>query len=912
MTGVPGSVTPPLIVRIAGLPAETVAPFSHAALIEVIERRERLRERLGEVRSTLVECLHGAVRTAAREDRRFLLSVKRSCFNGGALKAFRQDPRWPFLANVASAVVDTAVIMEGAVEEVEAEVETSYRRALRQERESLVQLLANRAFVRGIALSSPDIAQHLDRLIGREPDRFGRREKRLCLTLLRYASRAALKLSPFSTLTRTGLGRVTDGAPADFAFLPGASWQERSTISLRRELLEQCSSLLLRCGRFTEGLQVSINETLTCGGNGTCAFFRPGRWEFDDESGPFRYREPSFVRVRLEGPLVPWMLAELRGEPRTIHRHLVERAVAAFDTEDRDLIVQGIAGLLDIGFLSLILPWSFNEPDLEHRILTYLDALPDVGLGDFRDRLRELIGLLSGYAETASPARILGLGKRGVEGLFRALALPAGVDSQIEFKAYDKTFEEEVFLLPEPAPTGTHEIVHLARDRMRALVEDLEPLACWIDLHSSVHDLLHTLAAFGERRWPGAKDVGLLEFFGAAQPLFNAYLRYRAGLLATSPASPPGFNPLSLESVRGLNRWREYVAKGLNDCFRDAGPAQRLCSRALGALLDQVPAVAARACAFCAFVQPVDPEGRLWVLSSLGEGFGRFGSRFTLGMDDDTRASWTAWFTPLSVLELEGEQVELVDMACPGPRTINVHAQQTCRVLKMPGEHPTVALERLVHLHDLRVRLRGAELPPVLTDAISRRLLPISLGSLNTDARPTLLKFLSIFGSRDLRRPLPTRAPREVDGVQVLDRHLLGPIVYSRKKWRFEPQQLLSSIEGCGEPAAYVRVNRWRLGQGIPDQVFVLEPIALAGSFYHRKPQYIDFSSPSFVQIFRSILRENVRALVLEEALPTPDRFPVRGSGWAAEVQLESFVFHREPLPLVAYERRQQPPAWQA
>src|SRR4029077_4252354 len=98
-----------------------------------------------------------------------------------------------------------------------ATLEDLYRCALRQERASLVQFLGNRAFVRGVALSSPDIAQHLDRLTGREPDGFGRREKNLCLTLLRYASRAALKLSPFSTLTRTGLGRVTDDAGADFA-----------------------------------------------------------------------------------------------------------------------------------------------------------------------------------------------------------------------------------------------------------------------------------------------------------------------------------------------------------------------------------------------------------------------------------------------------------------------------------------------------------------------------------------------------------------------------------------------------------------------------------------------------------------------------------------------------------------------
>src|SRR4029077_12936722 len=273
----------------------------------------------------------------------------------------------------------------------------------------------------------------------------------------------------------------------------------------------------------------------------------------------------------------------------------------ASDAEDGDLIVEGLAGLLDVGFLNLVLPWGFNEPDLEHRILTALDAMPDdAGLSGFRDRLRELNALLGGFATTASPARFPELGQGGVEGLFHALALPAGIDPGIEFQAYAKTFEEEVFLLPGPDRSGTHEIVHLTRDRMQALVEDLEPCARWIDLHSSVHDLLQTFAAFGARRWPGAQDVDLLEFFSAAQPLFNEYLRYRTGFLAR-PAQHT-LHPLDPESVRGVQRSRGQVAKGLSDCFDNAGPVQRLCPRALGALLDQVPAVPPGSGTFCAFV----------------------------------------------------------------------------------------------------------------------------------------------------------------------------------------------------------------------------------------------------------------------------------------------------------------------
>ncbi len=903
-------MTPPLIVRVAGLPAHAVEPFSHASLLERLAQGERLRERLAETRATLVDCLHGAIRVAAREERGFLLSVKRSCFNAGNLREFRQHPRWPLLASIASRLVEEIVALEEAVEEFETRLDELYGRALRQEQEEVIRLLGSQAFRRGVALSSPDVGQNLDRLTRCEQDRFGRREKKLCLTLLRYASRAALKLSPFSTFTRTGIVLATDDAATDFAFLPGDTWRERSTVSLRRELLEQCSSLLLRCPTFTEGLRVAINETLARQDD-ECTFFRPGRWEFDDESKAFRYCDPSSVKVSLEGPLVPWLVAELHEEPR-MYRHLVERARTAFDAEDHELIVQGITELVGIGFLTFVLPWSFSEPDLEHRILDHLDARPDAGLDDFRNRLGELTGLFDSYAEAVAPAQHLGHARRGAESLFQALAPSAGIDPQVEFKAYDRTLEENVFLLPAPDRTGTHEIAHLSRSRIDRLLEDLDPLARLINLQNSAHDLLQTLAAFGDRRWHGAREVGLLDFFGAAQPLFHEYLRYRASHIARPAPLAPGFNPLELESVGNLRRWREHAGKGLRNCFHDAGSVQRLCSRALGALLDQIPAAPARSCAFCAFVQPLDPEGNTWILNSVNEGFGRLGSRFTSGMDEDTRAYWTASFTPFSFLDLDGEQVELIDMACPGSRTINVHVQQTCRVLKMPGEPFSVAPERLLHLGDLRVRLRGAESPPVLTDSAGRRLLPVPLGSLAAGGRPTLLKFLALFGPTELRQPLPTKAPRAEDGVQVLDRHLVGEIVYTRKKWKLEPRQLLSALEGRSEVAAYAILNRWRLGRGIPDRVFVQEPILLTGSVYRQKPQYIDFSSPSFIQILRSILKVGMRTLTLEEALPVPEQFPARGPRWAAEVQLESFVFRHESLPLVAYERKQPQPARQA
>lgn len=873
----------PLIVRVAGLPGETMALFSHPSLIDAIAERERLREELVPIRASLVDCLHQTIRGAAKEERRFLLSMKRRCFNAESLAPHRVDPRWPLLADVASTLVAKVVTSEEAIVVLDATIEELYRRALREERESVVELFESQGLKRGVALASPLVGQYLDRLGKRRADDYGRREKRLHSTLLRYASRAAVKLSPFTTLTRTAIGRAME-VPDGCAFVPGGPWRERSTVCLHRVLLGQYICLLLRCRRFTESLPVAMNETLSVEGE-RYRFFRPSRWVFDEESRSFRYEEASFVRIKLEGPLVSWLLAELRDGPRT-WRHLLAGVQAELGEDDPDLVANGLTELIGTGLLNLVPPWDTSAPDLERRLLDHLDGLQGTELEVFRERLRELTELLQGYAEASSPAAYLDEAKHAVEELFQTLVGPAGLRPGSEFKAPHNTFEEDVFLLPGPDNPGRDEILRSSWDRMRDLIAELDLLARLANLHSSHHDLLHALAAFGHRRWPGMEEVDFLEFFAGAQPVFEEWVRYRR---MSDDRRPPAFDPLALKAVADLVRWRQRVDGEITVRFDKAARVQRLCPRALASLLDQVPAPYAGSRDFCAFVQPLDDDAQAWVLNSIGEGYGRFGGRFTAGMDQGTRERWASYFTSLSSLDFEGEEVELIDMPYPGGRTLDVHIPQTRRVLKMPGHGSNLPAGRVLRLRDLRVRLRGADRFPGLVDDAGRRLLPVQLGSAAARTKPTILKFLAAFGSRGFPPLLPVTAPRPDNGVAVIDRHCIGSTVYARRKWLIELGAVPQAHKGA---RAFAEINSWRLARGIPDRVFALE----CTTAFRRKPQYIDFSSPSFVQIFRSMLTTDTRSLALEEALPAPERFLPREGRWAAELQLESFCFRERPL----------------
>jgi hypothetical protein len=887
----------PLIVRVAGLAAELMDEFSSPLLTEKIGTQEELSRRIAEMRSALVACLHGAISATPKEKRGFLLSAKRDCFNARSLRAYREHPEWALLAGIAGTLADGVVDLEREIDAAEAGFEELYRRELHREWSILLRLLGHQAFVRGLTLASPEVARNLARLDGKAPGGFGRRERRLMQTLLRYVSRAAVKTSPFSTLTRTGLGMVKSGGTQGFELLDAGRWRERATPSLRRELLTQCSFLLLRSRRFTETLEICLNDTLEEKEEGRYFFFRPDHWEFDGESKVFKYCEETFVRVRLEGLLAPWLISEL-GSGKMACRELRVRLREAFQEEDPELMEEGLADLLGIGFLSFVLPWGSNEPDLERQMLEHLAAWSsDAELGPFVHRLRELVDRLSTFSGSGSPLTEIDECRKGAEELFAAALAWAGLGSGIEFKAGDVPLDEDVFLLPasEPDPKEDGEIAVLSRDQAGTILRDLDPLVRLFNLDNRRYDLFHTFSVLAAQRWPGRTDVGFLDFCQAVQPLFRQYLRYKAEVSSQPPLLTAAFNPLDLEPVRRLERIRQDAAREVPECLRETGDGQRLCPEALTALLDQVPGPYAAAREFCAFVQPLEPEGRTWVLNTLFEGHGRLSSRHTSAMDERMRERWISHFLPLSSFEMEGEPVDLLDVSCPERRTINVHAAQTWRALKMPGEISPLDPRRLLRLRDLRVRFRGPGPFPVLTDAAGRRLLPVQFGSLSPWLTPTLNRLLIVFGPGEIRPVLPQKSPRTEDAVRIGDRHTIGSVTYVRRKWRFDSEPLLACLEGVSEARAFAVIHRWRAAKGIPCRVFALEMINLGKGVLHRKPQYLDFSSPAFVQVFLSILK-TAKSLTLEEALPAPDRFPEGRGRWGVEVQLESFALRRAPL----------------
>ncbi|HEX2202852.1 MAG TPA: lantibiotic dehydratase, partial [Longimicrobium sp.] len=750
--------------------------------------------------------------------------------------------------------------------------------------------------------ATPDLARAGRALAARPGARAGAKAEG---ALLRYVSRAAGKVSPFSTLTPVGVGAVRDDAPSALR-LRGERWRARSLVRVKPYLLDQVAAMLRLWPPFRARLRVALNGSLAETEPGRFLFVRPAHWAYDAEAGKVGWHDEAMVALGLRGPLFERMVAALAAGSPT-HAELVAALEAAPGGASARAHVDELAR---IGVLSLLLPWSSHAPHLEKELLRALRELPD---GERPEALVEALAALvageDGYADAADPPAALEALERAVEGLWEAAAPLGGLpEGTPRGKPTPRNVYEDVWI--EPRGGEGPELLHLPRGAAEAALRSAAPLARMSALFDRRADLLDTLAAFAAERWPERAEVGVPELFRAFGPLWGDYLRFRAEARRAGDWRAT-WNPLSLSPVDARARARVAVWEALPECVRVEGDAQHLSVEALEALLDRHGAPPfEEAGGACLFLQPASADGRLWMMNRLKEGTGRFGSRYTPAMDPAARERYTRALAARGTLRIGGEAADLLDLADVQGDTLNVHALQTPAALERPGEAPAASPARRVRLADLRVAFGGGR--ACLRGADGRRYVAVHLGVAYDDYMPPLNRFLSVFGPSESAGVFPPASSEARDGVVFTRRTVLGSLVIHRRSWTFDAPALAARLAGLSEAAGFAALSRWRAEHGVPERVFLAERVPHPIQGERVQPQYLDLTSPLFAALFRGVVeRERERGSVrLVEALPDAGHLPRDGAGrrWAVEALLDSLAL-REPrravaVPARAVERR--------
>ncbi len=761
------------------------------------------------------------------------------------------------------------------------ELEDTYAKERRRQREWMLAAAENPELLRGMALGSSSFVEGL-RWLQRHPDRGGSKERRIEKTLARYLSRAILKLSPFSTLTRTALAEAR--AIQESLILIGHDWPRRSLVRLPRQPLEACRDLLCDHPPFRSHLKIALNSSLEPLGPGTFLLLRNGRWAPHPQERAIRYFPPAIVQVQVPVPLATWLLANLPGHPVTrpeLLRDLGHELGGDFGA--------AVDGLFRLGFLIVETPWPADDPHLEVRMYEHIQSSADLpGLGELERVLAEIVALEAEFPASPRPEACLARCRELMAELWLLSVRLGGDDGPTEPPGDDRSaLHEDVFLVQDGG-SESPAVAHVAADAIRRQLYILQPLLRLASLYDRSWDFLLSLGAFCRAQWPGSEAIPFLQAMRSALPLWRQFVHCDREVARLQAPLETTFNPFSLERLTGLAEARGRCACQLPSCLEPTGDEARdgearIAIDRLGQLLDGMPVCDEEPQTVCLFVQPV---GDCWILNRAREG-GRHHSRYIAAMGEPAAAAVSDRYRCRSVLEHRGQRLEILDLICSGGSAINVHRAQTARVLEIPGESSSLPAARRLTLQDIRVSLPSAEGLPFLVDREGRRILPLHAGPMRHQFLPLPVKFLQLFGPRRVDLVLPTPEPRSQDDWQLRPRLVIGDLILERCRWTAPAGELWRQTATLSPARAFVAINCWRMARGIPDRVFLPRPPG--SSRIQDKPVYIDFTSPIFVELFRERLGGET-AIVLEEVLPAGEEGirDAAGERWAVELQVDS------------------------
>ncbi|HEX3130142.1 MAG TPA: lantibiotic dehydratase, partial [Thermoanaerobaculia bacterium] len=371
----------PAIVRISGFSAEVMEPFSSGRCTQEIEILFQLERDLNLVRAELENRLFEKVSGAPDEVRRLLLSVKRDCHNGRSLAKWRSAQYRTILDQAVPGLMDRLFDLEDRLEVWRAQLSEVFCQERERERDVLYTLVEDRDFRRGLALAAPTLVRNLGRL--RKKSRYGRKERGMDQSLLRYVSRTAFKLSPFSTFTRVGVGVLSDDVQTGAIQLREGAWLLKSLTRLKKQVPAQYFAILLHDETFLSRLDIRLNDTIERVADNKYRFIRAGRWMFSEEKRGLYFQLESLINVRLEGGLIEETQKRL-GQGRYTYENLITELAGDISREVSE-VASTVDRLIQIGFLQLQAPWQGTEADVDDSFLAYLRSLPESEL------LRDLI-----------------------------------------------------------------------------------------------------------------------------------------------------------------------------------------------------------------------------------------------------------------------------------------------------------------------------------------------------------------------------------------------------------------------------------------------------------------------------------------------------------------------------------------
>jgi len=817
------SVCEVALVRASGVPPAVLdglcVPRTSAALIDLAAAEQvlaTLSDRVEEALFALVPQLDDDPHL-----RRRVLTLKRNVHNrrSPGIETATCDDIERRLASGDAAHLHTWLVHAAVRDRAEGVVDEELPAELARAARMMVSAVRDETLLRGLALASPSFTTDLLTQPSAADLRPGARFAR---TAVSYLARAAVKTSPFSSLTQVSVALVSTGhADRTHRGLPSAPASDPQrrvvlgSVALAREWLLACArepalAAALRY-RARGGLRQLGDRLLTVLPAYSC----------DDG---FFIAPEQLVDVGLYAQVLS-RLADLGP-----HASYQETLAVLPGTQPEATFLR----LLQMGLLDPVAPWAAHStnPTAELADLAAAAAsgasevdAPTVAL--YATRLRQLADAHECLPTTAArhrPALLEHIRTVSEEGLNERGAAPPWLASAPlvhEDMAADLT-------APNLGPAVHADLVSVARMLQ----------ATTIRTRLYDHLLGHAVARFGSG---GSGD--LLSFLYSFVERPDAHDLFRDSLAEDTAA------------LRAPHRSRAPVETG------------RSTARPSATLFVQVAA---------SDVAAVQRGEYLLVVNQTNPGLGGLFARFSQLPGSESVAAtlkqWAAQLVP------DARPVELPISA--DWSSLQARGRGILPTLRWPSEAPMRETDSSLSLDSLRLVHDAGTGTLTIVAGDGEPVAPLYLGTVPPYVLygPVRLLLTLVdpwmngvrFGTHDFSRRSRPSAPHH---VTLTPRHSSGRVVLQRAQWRVPPGQM--PIQERGETiAAFVRrADRWRRQHHLPTEVFLsVEQRTVSHRPNRRKPIWLSFDSPHSLAAAAGLLDSSTVAVLLTEALPARDQ----------------------------------------
>jgi hypothetical protein len=853
-------IFPYILTRYASLPFSTLLNWQLPGISAYTAAMEQLLVSISQQKDALCDLLFTAIReTADNKERQRLLQLKRDVFNGKvpSLSAAAGN-------NELAATLQAYLGVHVQKQQLRDEWEHSFNTQLAQHRRQLQFFTQHELLRKGILLSSPVLYTQLNSFAAADPSAFRNRELKNEYSLLRYITRMAAKTSPFSTFTYTGIA-TPDQGQLHFQ-QPAVHQQIYSGIRLNNALFSYIRSLMIHHPVLNEILEVRLNVTASIQEEQLCFLIN-------------YFNVEAFQRLPARN-LPLWLYQFLQDEqaPFTTAA-LVDILARQIPDTDRDSIKAFLLKLAASGFLELGIGCSGVDPAWDAALLRFLQPHIDhPAVATLHDLLQTLAAQQAAYAGAASGRRhvLLQEAAATLNKCFHTLQEEAGLPvatapaeapvpvadaatAAFEVNRFSPRYFAAQDIFYEDASTAIQE--RLPAAAVNAFIQKADQLCTLLEPADALQEERIRMRNFFLQHYGAHHQESITAFYHAY------YLHEKKPAKAAQPEQ--GSRPVKAMEIPGALQLAiepEQVSMHLTGAVSSkAGIARGL---------------------FVQFYNEQQNGERLLhgVVNAPLPGMGKVAGRFLHLFDPDVTRSFLEWNTALHPAQL------LMELNDGSVFNANIHPPLLPYEIGMPGGNNNYPQHRRILLRDVQVRYNPERDLLALYHTSGQEIYAYDLCLESFYNRSHFYQLLAHFNP-DFRLPLrqliaaadqryvQSLAPQE--GIQLKPRIVFeGTVVLRRKGWLLRTT-LIPVQESTETDAAYfVRLHAWREQHQLPEHgfLFLRSPYIPAtpgasGKLQRDdyKPQYMCFTQPLLVILFKKLLSRAGEYCYLEEMLPHAD-----------------------------------------